>query len=213
MVGILENRRVKMRMILDIGCGNRKYTEEGATTIGLDEQKTATTDLVFDLDNSQELPFEDNYFDLIYSHHAFEHLYDISKVMMKLTRVLKPTGKMRIIVPHFTSVEAFTDLTHRHFFSSKSLDYFDETTVYGNNYNYYAKAKLRIIKKKIGFRWLPYQILIEPFANKFKGFYESKLAWIFPAAYLEFEIMKEKESEIPYDPEVGAEFEDYSWLK
>ena len=47
----------------------------------------------------QNIPYEDNYFDLIYCSHILEHVPDDRKAMKELYRVLKPGGTTLILVP------------------------------------------------------------------------------------------------------------------
>ena len=47
----------------------------------------------------QDIPYEDNYFDLIYCSHILEHVPDDRKAMRELYRVLKPGGTALILVP------------------------------------------------------------------------------------------------------------------
>ena len=47
----------------------------------------------------QNIPYEDNYFDLIYCSHILEHVPDDRKAIQELYRVLKPGGTALILVP------------------------------------------------------------------------------------------------------------------
>lgn len=47
----------------------------------------------------QDIPYEDNYFDLIYCSNVLEHVPDDKKAMKELYRVLKPNGMALILVP------------------------------------------------------------------------------------------------------------------
>ena len=47
----------------------------------------------------QDIPYEDNYFDLIYCSHILEHVPDDKKALSELYRVLKPGGPAVILVP------------------------------------------------------------------------------------------------------------------
>lgn len=47
----------------------------------------------------QDIPYENNYFDLIYCSHVLEHVPDDKKAMNELLRVLKPGGTALILVP------------------------------------------------------------------------------------------------------------------
>lgn len=47
----------------------------------------------------QDIPYQDDYFDLIYCSHILEHVPDDKKAMNELCRVLKPGGTALILVP------------------------------------------------------------------------------------------------------------------
>ena len=54
---------------------------------------------VDELIDIQDIPYEDNYFDLIYCSHLLEHVPDDEKAIRELYRVLKPGGTALILVP------------------------------------------------------------------------------------------------------------------
>ncbi|MBQ2666514.1 class I SAM-dependent methyltransferase [Methanobrevibacter sp.] len=47
----------------------------------------------------QDIPYEDDFFDLIYCSHVLEHVVDDKKAISELKRVLKPSGTALILVP------------------------------------------------------------------------------------------------------------------
>ncbi|GHS95430.1 hypothetical protein AGMMS50276_11000 [Synergistales bacterium] len=47
----------------------------------------------------QNMPFDDESFDLIFCNHVLEHVYDDRKAMSELCRVLKPFGRAFLTVP------------------------------------------------------------------------------------------------------------------
>jgi len=49
----------------------------------------------------EQLPFRKCFFDIVYSNNALEHVSDPRKVLNEAYRVLKPGGKMVIIVPNY----------------------------------------------------------------------------------------------------------------
>lgn len=154
---------------LNLGCGGDIKPDY----INVDRIKLPGVDIVHDL-NRSPWPFKNNEFDEILCKHVIEHLDDIEKVMKELLRILKPTGKIIIISPHFTSANAYGDITHKHFFGYKAFD------------------KYNVIKKKIifGKRFAIWNYLIEPIANLFPNFYESTPFRIFPALELYVELTK-----------------------
>lgn len=125
---------------LHIGSG--KKTLKGAMTI--DILDLPGVDVVHDLD-SLPWPFADNTFDLIFAHSVFEHLDKQIAIMEEMSRILKPGGRLVIAVPHFRCTDAFTDSTHKHFFTTQSMDYYIEGKALAN----YEYTKTRF--KEIGF--------------------------------------------------------------
>lgn len=72
------------KLILDIGCGDRKL--KGA--IGIDIRKTKDVDIIAD---AHYLPFKDEVFDHVYSSHLIEHFShrEVKDVVKEWVRVLK----------------------------------------------------------------------------------------------------------------------------
>jgi len=112
---LLENR-----IKLNLGCGTNKV--EGY--LGVDKIKTPASDIIHNL-NSFPYPFEDNSVEEIVMDNVLEHLQDVIKVMEELYRICIPGALIHINVPYFKSNSAFTDPTHRHFFTETSFKYFN----------------------------------------------------------------------------------------
>jgi SAM-dependent methyltransferase len=167
-------------MILDIGCGHAKLP--GA--VGLDIAADTQADVVHDL-NVFPWPFGDAQFDLVNCQDVLEHLDDLVRVMEEIHRIAKPGAEIRIRVPHFTSVHAFTDLTHRHFFATQSFDYWSPTA---SLYPHYSRARFAVDACRLVL-WKPYRVLgIGLLANRFKIRYEKMFAFLFPAEAIEFRL-------------------------
>ena len=99
---------------------------------------------IIDISQNPDM-FPDNYADEIHVYHVLEHLHDPLKKMEELHRILKPGGKLFLRVPHFSSLGAFTDITHIRPFGITSFDCFNET----NPHHYYTKVTFKIIIKEI----------------------------------------------------------------
>lgn len=106
--------------VLEMGCGQVKHWPH---SVAIDINPRSIADVIHDL-NVVPYPFEDNSFDIVIAEHVIEHLDDVIKVIEETHRILKPGGLLYIEVPHFSSNNHFTDPTHKHAFSSRSLDYF-----------------------------------------------------------------------------------------
>lgn len=162
--------------ILDLGCGISKYSG----SIGIDSSRSSDADIVFDIERG--IPFPANQFDLVYSSHTLEHI-DPKKlvfILKEIHRVTKPTGKINIIVPHFSSQGGPSNPTHlRQGFSSQLFYYFQ--TKSGNPD--FGKIDFEILKVALKkgrtkyFLWNWFFDFLEFFANKKPLFCE--VFWIY----------------------------------
>ena len=103
--------------ILDLGCGNNKVPN----AIGLDNVLLPEVDIVHDLMDFP-YPFEKDSFDKIYLRHVIEH-FNVNKInfiLNECSRIIKRDGLLIILVPHVFSISAFTDPTHKSFFTFES---------------------------------------------------------------------------------------------
>lgn len=71
---------------------------------------------------SEQLPYEDNFFDVVYSSHVLEHVNDEKKSLEEMYRVLKPNGVLIIGMPtaSMSWVSLITETlftTHQRFFN------------------------------------------------------------------------------------------------
>lgn len=184
-----ENIFTRGERVLHIGPGKKALP--GAVTI--DVLSLPGVDIVHDLD-TLPWPFEDNTFDLIFAHSVFEHLDKQIAIMEEIWRILKPQGRIVITVPHFRCTDAFTDSTHKHFFTTQSMDYYIEGKALVN----YQYTKKRF--KEIGF-WFGWpQVSQNPLVRMFKWyiqrkprFYDKYLSLLFPMKVIIWELEAIKE--------------------
>jgi ubiquinone/menaquinone biosynthesis C-methylase UbiE len=57
--------------------------------------------------DAEELPFDDNSFDLVYSWGVIHHTPDTAKVVNEIYRVLRPTGEVRLMIYHKYSIVGY----------------------------------------------------------------------------------------------------------
>ncbi|MBL4904685.1 MAG: class I SAM-dependent methyltransferase [Flavobacteriaceae bacterium] len=82
------------------------------------------------------LPFEDNYFDVVFCNHVLEHIPDDTKAMQELYRVLKPKGMGVFQIPQDMSRavtfedDSITDKKER----ARIFGQYDHVRVYGRDY-------------------------------------------------------------------------------
>jgi len=100
---------------VNIGCGKNKIKDY----IGIDREDFGQ-EYVRDLD-FECLPFSNNSVDEILCKHLLEHIHDFWFVADEMWRVLKPTGKALVIVPHKDSEGAYYP-GHKRYFNEFSFD-------------------------------------------------------------------------------------------
>jgi predicted SAM-dependent methyltransferase len=165
--------------ILNLGCGNKHV----ANAVNLDVTCETNPDLVYDL-NLRPWPFADNSFTEVRANDVIEHLSDIVATMEEIHRICRPDAIVRISVPHFSCANAFTDPTHRHYFSYFSMDYF--TT--GHELSFYSKRRFRNRITSLVFHPTLTNKPVWRLANRHPAEYERRWAWIFPAWFLSYEL-------------------------
>jgi len=185
--GINQNFNKNGLKIIHLGCGASKLTY----AFGVDKLNFNDVNLIHDL-NKIPWPIANNSYDLIFVHSALEHINDVVSFMEESWRILTNHGRIIITVPYFRIIDAFTDPTHKHFFTSESLNYFCKNGGKLENYQY-SKAKF----KKIGF-WYgwpqpsrnPIIRLFKKFIHKHQKFYDQYLSILFPVKILIWELEK-----------------------
>ena len=102
--------------ILDIGCGIEKHP--GA--VGLDISADTDADIVHDLDVFP-YPIEDGSSTRSCCRTSSSTSREPIRVFEELHRVARPGARIQLRTPHFSSVLAYCDPTHRHYFSTVAI--------------------------------------------------------------------------------------------
>jgi SAM-dependent methyltransferase len=157
--------------VLDVGCGSAKRT--GA--VGLDISPDTDADIVHDL-NVFPYPLDDASFDHVLMQDVLEHVRDPTRVVDELHRILRPGGRLQLRTPHFSSVLAYSDPTHLHYFSALAI-----RSLATPRFAHYSRARFQIVHVTLDL-WLPFRLTgIARLANRFPDGYEKYLAFRFPA--------------------------------
>jgi len=118
--------------LLELGCGRGEFLNEfvdnkidGYGVDLLDYCKEFFPNLKFkksDMAN-EKLPYEDNFFDVIYSKSVIEHFHYPDKIFNEAYRVLKPGGIIITLTPEWQYIykSFYEDFTHRTPFTRVSL--------------------------------------------------------------------------------------------
>ena len=150
----MRGESVKLKINrLNLGCGKR--IRKGF--VNLDCVNIKGVDIVYNLEETDKkrLPFSDNQFDYILADNVMEHIENFLPLMKEIHRVAKRNSIIDIIVPHFRSFGAFSDPTHKRFFTTFAFDYFEPD----NPNNYYIGTRFEVISKKLSFGFLDAKIL------------------------------------------------------
>jgi SAM-dependent methyltransferase len=131
------------KVIVNIGCGKTRIPG----SIGLDRVPIENyVDVIHDL-NKTPYPFAESSVDEVHFYHVLEHLTDPISKMEDIHRILRPGGILHMRVPHFSSMGAFSDMTHVRPFGYTSFDCFQK----GDAQHYYTSVEFKIRKKEIKF--------------------------------------------------------------
>lgn len=117
--------------VLEIGCGHRKTIEASVAVDLVPRGKLGTTGNArgrYSQANVSAsggaLPFRSGSFDTVLARHNLEHYVDLVEVLSEWRQVLRPQGRLVVVVPdeeNYTGRTVELDPTHYHAFSRTSL--------------------------------------------------------------------------------------------
>lgn len=185
---LLEALHTGRAVHIDLGTGGP--ASSGAFSV--DHLELPGVDVVADL-NTPLVGFPDNSVSRITSNHAFEHIENFMGLVREMHRIVKPGGRIDFRVPHFSNVFGHSDPTHVRLFGLYTMFYFvdpDKQPPTRRVPAFYSDVRFEIHEVKIEFypwgtrvdSWFGPRM--EKFFNKSiqrQHFYESRLAYIFPA--------------------------------
>lgn len=167
---------------MHLGCGERK--EPGA--VGVDIRKLPGVDIVHDLDR-YPYPFKTGSVDRVIAVNIIEHIEDVVRTMEEIHRVCRNGARVYVATSHFSALDSFTDPTHKHFFTTRTFDYFVPGEAL-HEYQY-SKAKYRKIRVRLGPPTTNWALkLILEVINKYAVWYEKRFAFLFPVGTIEYEL-------------------------
>jgi len=149
-------------VVLDAGCGNGNYIIDEnrkkiswATGIDASEESTSKNICLDEklVGNLEQLPFDDNSFDVVTSLWVLEHLENPEKVFNEINRVLKPGGFFMFATPNKT----FFPLVLNQWIGNTGLNNLINKKLYGRNEvdifktHYKANTKKTLWKISNGF--------------------------------------------------------------
>jgi SAM-dependent methyltransferase len=168
---------------LDVGCGNAKIP--GA--LGIDVVAGTQADIVHDL-NRFPWPVADDAFEVIRLWSVLEHLDDTLGVLREVHRVARAGATVIIGVPHFSSANAFTDPTHRHFFSGRFLDYLVPGTELHELYGFYGDTRFQMQERRVTLSPFWARLRLTRFLNRRLNWYETYLCYLIRGADIQLKL-------------------------
>jgi len=192
---ILQNIKEGDTIILDLGCGPLKKQKDW---IGIDILDAEGVDIVGDIYEVIKA-FPDNSVDEVHAYHFFEHISDVAALLIDLRRILKQTGFIEVVVPHFSNAYFYSDYTHKSFFGLYSFSYMVKDALLKRKVpNYNINTGLQL--KTVFLRFKSPFVINRPFrklwqlifnANIFmKEWYEDSWSSSFPCYEVQFILTK-----------------------
>lgn len=172
-----------MPKTLHLGCGPNKRPN----SLGLDSNKNVQPDIVHDLDK-YPYPFWNNQFDKIIAENIVEHIENIPKFMEEIHRICTNGATIQITTGHFSGIDTFTDPTHKHFFTSRTFDYFiPKTDLFELQYSKAQFKKNQVVLGPRNSKNLVLNALLK-IINNSQVTYEKRFAFIFPVGVIFYEL-------------------------
>lgn len=184
---------------LELGCGNRKRSQKA---IGVDMLDYPDVDIVGDV-YEVLASFPAQSVDAVYSYHFIEHVADVPKLLSELARIIKPSGYVEFVAPHFSNPYFYSDPTHRNFFGLYTFCYFAKKSPFARQVPTYGyKADFKIVKIDLIFKSpRPFVIryglkrLVGSFFNSctyMKELYEENFCYLFPCYEVHYILQREE---------------------
>lgn len=182
---------------LELGCGANKRIKNA---IGIDAIDYACVDIVGDAMAVLKC-FPVGSVTAVYSYHFFEHLPDVADMLDELARVMKPGGRLEVVVPHFSNPYFYSDYTHKSFFGLYTFSYLACEQMFKNRVpTYNKKQSFSLAELSLGFksprpfygRYI-FKKLIGTIFNScpyLQEFYEENLCYLFPCYEIKYVLVR-----------------------
>jgi len=119
---LLSDLKSRGPVTVELGCGPRKRYQG---SIGIDAIDFENVDIVADAAEALRA-FPAGSVDLVTSSHFLEHVPDVGQFIDEMVRVVRPGGRIEVVVPHFAHPYFSSDPTHRHRFGLYTFSYLAE---------------------------------------------------------------------------------------
>jgi hypothetical protein len=139
--------------------------------------------------------------DKVSSFHFFEHIENLSHLMLEVARIVRPGGTLEIVVPHFSNPYFYSDFTHRRPFGLYSMCYFASSNLFAREVpTYGARLSFELVDVRLGFKsarpfYIRYGLkkclgLLFNSSNYLKEFWEENLCFAFPCYEIAYSLRR-----------------------
>lgn len=150
--GVLSSLNKRSPVMLELGCGPTKRYDG---SIGIDAIDYESVDIVADATEALRA-FPDASVDFITSSHFLEHVAEVGRIVDEMTRVVRPGGRIEVVVPHFAHPYFHSDPTHSHRFGLYTFSYLAEDGILRRSVPPYVRRQsLRIHAVDLIFKSTP----------------------------------------------------------
>lgn len=119
-MNVLERFQSGEEIEIELGCGNGK---KNPGAIGIDLLDYPGVDIVGDV-YEVLASFPEQSVSKVYAYHFIEHVPDVERLLVELSRVVKRGGLIEFVAPHFSNPYFYSDPTHRSFFGLYTFAYY-----------------------------------------------------------------------------------------
>ena len=184
---------------LNLGSGERRLPG----FYNLDCVASTGPDILADL-NAPLDALPDNSVDEIHARHTLEHVDRLLPLLEELHRVTRPSGRIEVIVPHFSNPYGYSDPTHVRFFGLYSFFYFSAPADQPRHKvpSFYSTARFQV--ESVRFTLLRqslvekvFRAVLQPLANIGIGWldwYERRLCRLLPVDNIRYVLRPVKEA-------------------
>ncbi len=167
---------IKNKKILDVGCGDGVLcyllARKGGVVFGIDycscaidlakkKCKEKKTKVNYQVASAYELPFKDNFFDIVISSDVIEHLNNPEKMLYEIKRVLKDNEKAIITTPIKVAGKCYDELHLKEYsaslFESELCKVFNNVKLINTHPLFWLKVysrKFKILGNKPIFKYI-----------------------------------------------------------
>ena len=182
-------------VFLNLGCGPKPQPG----TYGVDLLALEGVDVQADLNEPLDL-LPENSVASVTSRHTFEHVSNLIGLLKELHRIVRPDGRIEIIVPHFSDPHGYSDPTHVRFFGLFTMCYFSDNhrwrrkvpTFYTDIRFTIEDAHIRFSRNGLDRLFGAMKEFLTNLHPNSQSLYERHFCWIFPCEEIRYVLRPRK---------------------